>query len=171
MDVAFVPEVRFPTGNATSFLGGNGVIFAPRVNVETAFGAVRLLLDVGLRYRSTGRYPQPHRGERVHRRRRGVWSSSLGQRLPPARAHRSRPPSPRPLSQPFAGNVGSTSASATTPWEFLVGARTRFGKHWGGEMAVGRGIAEPDAGYGREAFRMLASVRYDFEPEPSAPRR
>ena len=58
MDVAFVPELRFPTGNATSFLGGNGFIFAPRIDVETAFGPVRLLLDVGLRYRSTGQYLQ-----------------------------------------------------------------------------------------------------------------
>ncbi len=38
VDVAFVPELRFPTGNATSFLGGNGFIFAPRIDVETRSG-------------------------------------------------------------------------------------------------------------------------------------
>ena len=56
VDVAIVPELRFPTGSAESFLGGNGFIFAPRANLEHAFGAVRLLLNVGLRYRSTGRF-------------------------------------------------------------------------------------------------------------------
>jgi outer membrane protein OmpA-like peptidoglycan-associated protein len=33
---------------------------------------------------------------------------------------------------------------------------------------MGRGFSS-NAGYGREAFRMLAGIRYEFEPEPAAP--
>ena len=147
---------------------GTGFIFAPRVNVEHAFGPVRLLLNVGLRYRSTGRYLQLIVENEFTGGGAVIWA------LPSGNVFR-RPELilettfSTPLSQPFAGNIGTTSASATTPWEFLVGARTLFGKHWGGEIALGRGIANPAPGYGREAFRMLASIRYDFEPEPPPP--
>jgi outer membrane protein OmpA-like peptidoglycan-associated protein len=70
-----------------------------------------------------------------------------------------------PLANPFASNLSGTSNYATTPWEFLIGARTRFSKHIGAELDLGRGVSTT-AGYGREAFRLLASLRIDFEPEP-----
>ena len=164
VDVAIVPELRFPTGSSQSFLGGNGFIFAPRANVERAFGPVRLLLNLGLRYRNTGRFLQLIVENELTGGGAVVWTLPTGKVF-----HRpeliAETTFSTPLSQPFAGNVGTSSASATTPWEFLLGARTLFGKHWGAEIALGRGISTT-AGYGREAFRMLASLRYEFEPEP-----
>src|SRR5215470_9396911 len=166
VDLAIVPELRFPTGKSDSFLGGNGVIFAPRANIEKAFGAVRLLLNVGLRYRSTGRFINLIVENELTGGGAVIWTLPTGSvfRRPELIAETTFS---TPLSQPFAGNVGTTSASATTPWEFLVGARTLFGKHWGGEIAMGRGISTT-AGFGRQGFRMLASIRYEFEPEPVA---
>jgi len=166
VDLAIVPELRFPTGKSDSFLGGNGVIFAPRANIERAFGPVRLLLNVGLRYRSTGRFINLIVENEFTGGGAVVWTLPSGDvfRRPELIAETTFS---TPLSQPFAANVGSNSASATTPWEFLVGARTMFGKHWGATLAAGRGIAS-EAGYGREAFRLLAGIRYEFEPEPPA---
>ena len=167
IDVAIVPELRLPTGSSQSFLGGNGVIFAPRANLERAFGPVRLLLNLGLRYRNTGRFLQLIVENELTGGGAIVWTLPTGKtfRRPELIAETTFS---TPLSQPFAGNVGTSSASATTPWEFLIGARTLFSKHWGAEIAMGRGISTT-AGYGREAFRMLASVRYEFEPEPAKP--
>ena len=167
IDVAIVPELRLPTGGSQSFLGGNGVIFAPRANLERAFGPVRLLLNLGLRYRNTGRFLQLIVENELTGGGAIVWTLPTGKtfRRPELIAETTFS---TPLSQPFAGNVGTSSASATTPWEFLIGARTLFSKHWGAEIAMGRGISTT-AGYGREAFRMLASVRYEFEPEPAKP--
>ena len=169
VDLALVPELRFPTGKSDSFLGGNGVIFAPRANIERAFGPVRLLLNVGLRYRSTGRFINLIVENELTGGGAVVWTLPSGNvfRRPELIAETTFS---TPLSQPFAANVGSNSASATTPWEFLVGARTMFGKHWGATLAMGRGIAS-NAGYGREAFRLLAGIRYEFEPAPAAPIR
>src|SRR5215469_6903464 len=165
VDLAIVPELRFPTGKSDSFLGGNGVIFAPRANIERSFGPVRLLLNDGLRYRSTGRFINLIVENELTGGGAVVWTLPSGSvfRRPELIAETTFS---TPLSQPFAANVGSNSASATTPWEFLLGARAMFGKHWGGTLAMGRGIAS-DAGYGREAFRLLAGIRYEFEPEPA----
>jgi len=167
VDIAIVPELRFPTGSADSFLGGRDFIFAPRANLERAFGPVRLLLNVGLRYRTTARYLQLIVENELTGGGAVIWTLPTGSvfRRPELIAETTFS---TPLSQPFAGNVGTTSASATTPWEFLVGARALFGKHWGGEIAMGRGFSTT-AGYGREAFRMLASVRFEVEPEPPPP--
>jgi OmpA-OmpF porin, OOP family len=167
LDVAIVPELRFPTGKSDSFLGGNGFIFAPRANIEKAFGAVRLLLNVGLRYRSTGRFINLIVENELTGGGAVIWTLPSGNvfRRPELIAETTFS---TPLSQPFAANVGANSASATTPWEFLVGARTMFGKHWGATLAMGRGFSS-DAGYGREAFRLLAGIRYEFEPTPVAP--
>jgi outer membrane protein OmpA-like peptidoglycan-associated protein len=40
--------------------------------------------------------------------------------------------------------------------------RSKFAENWGAELAMGRGIAV-HSGYAREAFRAIASVRYDFD--------
>jgi OOP family OmpA-OmpF porin len=167
VDVAFIPELRIPTGNATSFLGGNGFIFAPRVAAEVALGAVRLMLDLGLRYRSTGRYLQLVVQNELTGGGAVVWGLPDGGvfQRPELILETSFS---TPLAQPFAGNVSSGSAYSATPWDFLVGARTRFGKHLGATLAVGRGIAT-DGGYGREAFRMMLGRRWDYEPEPPPP--
>ena len=158
------PELRFPTGSAESFLGGNGFIFAPEPTSSTR----------SARASAPQRRPplpehrplhQPHRGERAHRRRRrrGLFPRAASSAVPSSSPRR---PSPRPSRSRSRPTSDSNTASATTPWEFLVGARTLFGKHWGATLAVGRGIAS-DAGYGREAFRILGGVRYEFEPEPA----
>jgi OmpA-OmpF porin, OOP family len=170
IDLAFVPELRFPTGSADSFLGGRGVIFAPRINLEHAFGAVRLLLNVGLRYRSTARFLQLVVENELTGGGAVIWTLPTGKvfRRPELIAETSFS---TPLASPFAANLSGSSAYSTTPWEFLIGARTLFSKHLGAELAVGRGFSGSQPGYGREAFRMLASLRVEFEPEPAGPVR
>jgi len=65
-----------------------------------------------------------------------------------------------PTSQPF--NFSELADTRKSAWEVLVGLRGKFAENWGAELAVGRGIAAY-SGYGREAFRALVSIRYDFD--------
>ena len=167
VDVAFVPELRFPTGNATSFLGGNGFIFAPRIAVEMPLGPVRLLLDVGLLYRSTGQYLQLIVENELTGGGAVIGAARAGS-LPAARAH------PRDhLLHPALRAVRRQHREHQRLGDHAVGVPPRrphaLREALGRRIALGRGIANPAPGYGREAFRMLASIRYDFEPEPPPP--
>ncbi len=54
--LALVGEVRLPTGDANSFLGERRVLVAPRLAVERTFGPVRLLGNVGWRFRKHAQY-------------------------------------------------------------------------------------------------------------------
>jgi OOP family OmpA-OmpF porin len=162
--IALIPEVRFPTGDGDSFLGDLSVVFAPRLAVERAFGSVRLLLNVGLRFREAARFLNIVVDNELTGGGAAVWALPSGGifHRPELMAETSFS---TPLANPFASNLSGTSNYATTPWEFLIGARTRFSKHIGAELDLGRGVSTT-AGYGREAFRLLASLRIDFEPEP-----
>jgi outer membrane protein OmpA-like peptidoglycan-associated protein len=154
--VALVAELRLPTGKADSFLGERGVVFAPRVAVERAFGPVRVLANVGWRFREQAQYLNLlvddeftlGAGAVVDLPDAGPFFDTKAV----AEMHLATP-----VSAPF--NF-SQADSLKTPWEVLVGGRTKVHGPWGVELDVGRGIAA-HGGYGREDLRVMLSLRYD----------
>lgn len=154
--LAVVGEVRLPTGDADSFLGERGVLVAPRLAVERSFGPVRLLGNVGWRFRRHGQYLNLYVDDELTLGAGAVVDLPDLGRLSDVQAlaemHLSTP-----SSAPF--NF-SQADSLKTPWEVLVGARTRIHGPWGLELNVGRGIGL-DGGYGREAFRVMLALRYE----------
>lgn len=164
LGVAFVAETRFPTGDGASFLGDRGLVFAPRIALERAFGPLRVLGNLGVRIRYPSQFLNLYVGNEVYAGVGGIY------RLPPlfglthneamVELHLSTP-----TAAPF---TFAASDSLKTPFEVLVGARTRFTESWGAELDLGRGLTG-DSGYGREAFRVLASLRYDFDAAPKGP--
>ena len=162
--IAFIPEIRFPTGDDQGFLGDLSVVFAPRVAIEHAFGPVRLLLNAGFRFRQPGRWLNIVVSNELTGGGAVIWSLPSGKVfLKPELMFETT--FSTPLDSPFAPNISGTSAYSPTPWEMLIGARVRFSKYLGAELDLGRGVTA-DAGYGREAFRLLAMFRIDVEPEP-----
>jgi outer membrane protein OmpA-like peptidoglycan-associated protein len=154
--LGLVGEVRLPTGNGASFLGERRVLVAPRLAVERSFGPLRLLGNVGWRFRRHAQYLNLYVDDEFTLGAGAVVDlPDLGavkdlQAL--AEMHLSTP-----ASAPF--NF-SQADSLKTPWEAMVGARTRIHGPWGLELTVGRGIGL-DSGYGREAFRVMLAVRYE----------
>ncbi|WP_224245458.1 OmpA family protein [Hyalangium gracile] len=154
--LALVGEVRLPTGDGYSFLGERRVLVAPRLAVERSFGPLRLLGNLGWRFRRHAQYLNlfvddeltvgagavldlPDLGRFTHVQALGEMHLST------------------PSSAPF--NF-SQADSLKTPWEVLVGARARISGPWGLELNLGRGIGL-QGGYGREAFRVMVALRYE----------
>ncbi|MBN1210040.1 MAG: OmpA family protein [Myxococcaceae bacterium] len=156
--LALVGEVRLPTGDGFSFLGERRVLVAPRLAVERSFGPVRLLGNVGWRFRRHAQYLNLFVDDEFTLGAGAVVDLPNLGRLTDVQAvaemHLSTP-----ASAPF--NF-SQADSLKTPWEAMVGARTRLSGPWGLELTVGRGIGL-DSGYGREAFRVMLALRYETE--------
>jgi OOP family OmpA-OmpF porin len=154
--LALVGEVRLPTGDGYSFLGERRVLVAPRLAVERSFGPVRLLGNVGWRFRRHAQYLNLYVDDEFTLGAGAVVDlPNLGrftnvQAL--AELHLSTP-----YSSPF--NF-SQADSLKTPFEALVGARTLVSGPWGVSLTVGRGIGL-QGGYGREAFRVMLAVSYE----------
>jgi OmpA-OmpF porin, OOP family len=154
--LALSAEVRLPTGDAQSFLGERGVLVSPRLALERAFGPVRLLGNVGLRWRPRpAQYLNLYVGNEVTFGAGGVVELPDVGRLTDVQAmlemHLATP-----ASAPFNFRQAD---SLKTPWEVLGGVRARVYGPWGVELDVGRGVAI-GSGYGREDVRVLFSVRY-----------
>jgi len=154
--VSLVAEVRAPTGNGQSFYGERAFLFAPRVAVERAMGPVRVLANVGWRQRREAQYLNLLVGPEFTVGGGAIVSLPDVGRFTHVEAmgevHLATP-----ASAPF---TFSDADSLKTPFEALVGARGRFHGPWGAELDVGRGVGL-SSGYGREALRVLASLRYD----------
>ncbi|QRK13840.1 OmpA family protein [Archangium violaceum] len=155
--VALSAEVRLPSGDGDSFLGERGVLFAPRLAVERAFGPVRVLGNLGLRLRSApGQYLNLYVGNEVTFGGGAVVDLPNIGRLTDVQAiaemHLATP-----TTAPF--NF-SQADSLKTPWEVLGGVRARIFGGWGLELDVGRGVTL-GSGYGREALRVMLALRYD----------
>jgi outer membrane protein OmpA-like peptidoglycan-associated protein len=157
--VALITEVRLPTGSGQNFLGESAPVFAPRIALERPFGPFRLLGNFGARLRKETQYINLIVGSE--------YTFSLGgmYRLPDlgrffdinAMAEMNLA---TPTAAPFA--LAEFADQRKSAWEVLFGLRSKFAERWGAELAIGRGIAV-HSGYAREAFRGIASVRYDFD--------
>jgi OmpA-OmpF porin, OOP family len=155
--LALSAEVRLPTGDGDSFLGERGVLVAPRLAVERALGPVRLLGNVGLRLRTRpAQYLNLYVGNEV------TFGAGAVVELPDLGRLRSvQAMAEMHLSTPTSAPFNFSQAdSLKTPWEVLGGVRARVYKSWGLELDVGRGVTL-GSGYGREALRVLLSLRYD----------
>jgi len=154
--LAVVGEVRLPTGDGYSFLGERRVLVAPRLAVERSFGPVRVLGNVGWRFRPHAQYLNLYVDDEFTLGAGAVVDLPDLGRLSGVQAlaemHLATP-----ASAPF--NF-SQADSLKTPWEALVGARTRLHGPWGLELNIGRGIGL-HGGYGREAFRVMLALRYE----------
>src|SRR5208283_2897570 len=153
-------ETRFPTGKSQSFMGANTVVFAPRLALERDFGPVGVLLNAGLVLQGAGQFinlyvqDQLMLGGGLIFHFNDVGPFHQLQAMAETVTY-------TPLQTPFTSNT-----STPTPWEVLVGVRSRIGKIFGAELDLGRGITS-SPGYGREAFRLIAAFRIDVEPQPA----
>ena len=160
LGLAAVLEVRLPTGDKNSFLGDLGPVFAPRLTAERTLGPVRLGANLGYRLRSKpGQYFNLYVGQEL------TFGAAASLELPK--------PDRLPMLRGLVELTGATSTSAPfsldrsevlkTPLELLVGARSRFTDHLGAELSFATGLTgRTGSGYGRELFRVIFGLRYDF---------
>lgn len=158
--LAAVLEVRAPTGDGISFLGDRGMVLAPRALVERRFGRVRVLGNVGFRFRKPTQFLNLYVGNELTAGAGAIVDLPDAGKLTRIQAigelHLATP-----TEEPF--NF-SHSDALKSPLEALVGIRARFAKRFSAEVDIGRGL-NTSAGYGREAFRLITKIAYDFEPE------
>jgi OmpA-OmpF porin, OOP family len=154
--LALTAEVRLPTGDGDSFLGERGVLVAPRLALERAFGPVRVLGNLGLRLRPHAQYLNLYVGNEV------TFGAGAVVDLPDlGRLTNVQAIAEMHLATPTAAPFNFSQAdSLKTPWSVLGGVRARLHDSWGLELDVGRGVTL-DSGYGREALRVILALRYD----------
>jgi outer membrane protein OmpA-like peptidoglycan-associated protein len=158
LGVAVVLETRLPTGNGQAFLGGGSVVFAPRAALERAFGPVRMLLNLGARIRGDEQFLNLHvdneltAGVGAIVTLPDIWRLRHVQVMGETNLA-------TPAANPF---TFSKSTYDKSPWDLLFGARATVHGPWGVELDVGRGLTG-EAGYGREGFRVMAALRYQFD--------
>ncbi len=161
--LAGVLEVRVPIGDTFSFLGDRGFVFAPRLAVERSLGPVRILGNIGYRFRTaTGRFMNLYVGQEF------TLGGGAIVALPNiGRLQNNELIGEINLATPAEAPFTFTEAEALkSPFELLIGARTRITENWGVQLAVGRGLGVE--GYGREAFRFSLSLSYQHVPEPDS---
>lgn len=150
-------ELRMPTGDGKSFLGDRGWVLAPGVALERAFGPLRLLGNLGARFRLETQYLNLYVGNEL--------TAGVGAVVSLPSFWKLHDPKlivetnlATPLSRPFAFH---DSDSLRTAWDALVGVRARLSPRWSAELDAGRGITV-QSGYGREAFRVIGALKYTF---------
>jgi outer membrane protein OmpA-like peptidoglycan-associated protein len=156
--LAAIGEVRANTGDGYSFTGDRSMVFAPRVAVEKSFGGLRLLGNAGAQLRFHGQFLNLYVGHQITLGLGGIY------RLPDRWMFRQ--PDVRvevnlftPLEAPFTFRDAD---SLRTPWELLVGAQAKVLGPFRVGVALGRGVGQ-ETGYGREALRVMAILRFDHE--------
>jgi outer membrane protein OmpA-like peptidoglycan-associated protein len=170
LGVAVVTELRLPTGSGQNLMGERGLVFAPRLALERPIGSLRLLANFGARLRKEAQLLNLVVGNE--------YTFGLGAmyRLPDlGRFSDIYLMAETSLAAPASGSFSFAEFAETNrttpdgnpqvrkvPWEILGGVRGKFSERWGAELAFGRGIAA-HSGYGRETFRGLASLRYQFD--------
>ncbi|MFN0061184.1 MAG: OmpA family protein [Myxococcaceae bacterium] len=160
IDLAAILELRLPTGDGTAFIGEQGVVIAPRLAIEFPIGPVRLVGNAGVRFRT-------YAGRFLNLLVSHDYNFGLGvvYRLPKFWGIRELDfvAETQMATQTTAPFTFTYATALKTPWEVLVGLRARVAKHWRVELDIGRGVTLGSA-YGREAFRVITGVRFDWEP-------
>jgi OOP family OmpA-OmpF porin len=154
-------EVRAPIGNAASFMADRGFVFAPRLAAERAFGPVRILANVGWRFRTApGRFMNLYVGHEFTAGAGAAWAlpdvSSFRNTQLVGEVHVATP-----AEAPF---TFAAADSLKTPLEMLIGVRTSLANLCGVQLSIGKGLGP--SGYGREAFRLVLSISAGGRPDP-----
>lgn len=152
---AAILEVRVPLGDTQSFLSDRGFVFAPRVALERAFGPVRVLANLGWRFRTApGQFLNLYVGHEF------TFGAGAIIALPGVGAWRENELLAElnlatPAEAPFTFRDGD---ALKTPLELMVGVRTVLAEHWRLQLSLGKGLGTP--GYGREGFRLTLGLSY-----------
>lgn len=159
--LAGILELRLPLGAQSSFLSDRGLVIAPRLAIERGLGPVRLLANVGYRFRTApGQY----------------WNLFVGHEFTLGGGAIAALPELGRLRQNQALlelNVATAAEapftfrdadSLKTPFELMLGVRTVLAEHWRLQLAVGKGLGAN--GYGRETIRFALSIAYQRLPVP-----
>ena len=153
--LAVVAEARIPTGDGKSFTGDRGWTIAPRIAAEKGFGPLRVLANVGYRFRLPGQFLNLFVGHEFAMGAGLIYRlgdlASLKEVEAMGELHLA--------TQTAAPFTFAQSDSLKTPIELLVGARGRVSGRWGVELSLGRAVSL-ESGYGRPDFRVLAGVTY-----------
>ncbi len=154
-----IAEIRLPSPSAKELVGELGPVFAPRLAAEMPVGPLRVLATMGYRLRPYhAQYLNLFLGNEF------VVGGGAIVGLPDLKQLTDvkligEMHLVTPTEAPFTFDKAD---SLKTPWELLVGARARVKGNWGVELTLGRGLGTT-SGYGRETFRAMVGVRYDFE--------
>lgn len=161
LSLAAVLEARLPIGDSFSFMSDRGLVVSPRLAAERRFGPVRVLANGGWRFRTApGQYLNLYVGNEF------LLGAGAIVELPNFKSF---------SNNQLIGELNLATATEApftfrdaealkTPIELMLGLRSTVAKHWSLLAALGRGLGE--AGYGREAFRLVLGVRYEHIPEP-----
>jgi outer membrane protein OmpA-like peptidoglycan-associated protein len=161
LSLAAVLETRIPIGDGLSFLSDRGFVVSPRLAAERRFGPVRVLANGGWRFRTApGQYLNLYVGNEF------LLGGGAIVDLPNVSIFRDNQLLAEinlatPTEAPFTFR---DAEALKTPLELMLGARSTVAKNWSVLLALGRGLGQ--AGYGREAFRLVLGVRYEFVAEP-----
>jgi outer membrane protein OmpA-like peptidoglycan-associated protein len=156
--VAALGEVRLPTGDGDAF-AGDGLMAVPGAVVTRAFGPVRVDAQVGYQLRRAGQYAQLVAQDGL------TYGLGAAVALPPLGAlERWRAHAELTGGWP-RGDLGTDRHRAPLSARALV--RAFLGPDLAVELGGGAGLGE--AGYGREAWRVFAGVRWSPAPRPVTP--
>ncbi len=157
--LAAIAEIRAPIGDAFSFMSDRGFVFAPRLAAERRFGPVRILANAGWRFRTAaGRYLNLYVGHEF-----AMGAGAIVELPDLGKLKRPEILGDLNIVTPAEAPFTFRDAEALkSPFELMIGARAMFTEHWGLVVAFGRGLGEN--GYGRETFRFIVGLRYEYEP-------
>lgn len=158
--LAAILEVRIPIGDQFSFLSDRGFVFAPRLAIDRTIGPVRLMANLGWRLRTaTGQYLNLYVGQEftmgggVIVSLPSVWKLVDPELLGELNLS-------TPAEAPFTFR---DAESLKTPFELMIGLRTRITERWKVQFSIGKGLGAN--GYGRETIRFSLGLTYENVPE------
>jgi len=156
LGLAALLDLRLPTGNRKAF-AGDGLSAVPGLVLTRALGRVRLDAQLGYLLRGQGQYAQLV----VHDGLTGGLGASLG--LPGlGPVERARIMAELLGGWPRGDDLHTVRYRA--PISTRGGVRAFLPRGWSVEAGAGTGLGE--AGYGREAWRVFAGVRWTGAPPP-----
>jgi OmpA-OmpF porin, OOP family len=158
LTVAALGEVRLPTGNGDAFTG-DGLMFVPGAVATRAFGPLRIDAQLGYQLRRQGQYAQFVAQDGL------VYALGGAFDLPPLGALE------RWRAHAELGGGWPRGDLGTDRYRAPLSARALLRAFLPGDLAVelGAGAGIGQAGYGREAWRVFAGVRWVPSQRPPLP--